>query len=85
MSVYDVPPVIQVEAEGPIRVLRLNRPEHLNATNHQLHKAVADVFACVDADPGARAVVLTGNGRAFSAGGGLRVPRRAHQGRRTAP
>ncbi|MGP0031604.1 MAG: enoyl-CoA hydratase/isomerase family protein [Acidimicrobiales bacterium] len=66
---YDVPPVIQVEAEGPIRVLRLNRPEHLNATNHQLHKAVADVFACVDADPGARAVVLTGNGRAFSAGG----------------
>jgi len=61
--------VIEVEADGPVRVVRLNRPEQLNATNHELHKAMADVFPEIDADDEARAIVLTGNGRAFSAGG----------------
>ena len=65
----DLPPEIEVESDGPIRVVRLNRPEQLNATNHVLHKAVADVFPQIDADPEVRAIVLTGNGRAFSAGG----------------
>jgi enoyl-CoA hydratase len=66
---YDLPDCVQVEADGPIRIVRLNRPEQLNATNHELHKAVADVFPQLDADPEARVAVLTGNGRAFSAGG----------------
>ena len=66
---YDLPDCVQVEADGPIRIVRLNRPEQLNATNHELHKAVADVFPQLDADPDARVAVLTGNGRAFSAGG----------------
>ena len=61
--------VIEVESDGAVRVIRLNRPEQLNATNHELHKAVADVFPEIDADDDARAIVLTGNGRAFSAGG----------------
>ena len=39
---YDLPDCVQVEADGPIRIIRLNRPEQLNATNHELHKAVAD-------------------------------------------
>lgn len=69
MSLYELPSVVTVEAEGPVRVVRLNRPEQLNATNHVLHKAIADLFAQVHADADARAVVLTGNGRAFSAGG----------------
>ena len=69
MSTYDVPDVIQVEVDGPVRVVRLNRPEQLNATNHELHHALADLFPQLDADAGARAAVLTGNGRAFSAGG----------------
>ena len=69
MSGYDLPPVIEVESDGPVRVVRLNRPEHLNATNHELHRGLADLFPQIDADLEARAVVLTGNGRAFSAGG----------------
>jgi enoyl-CoA hydratase/carnithine racemase len=69
MSRYDIPSVVQVETDGDVRVIRLNRPEQLNATNHELHKAIADVFELLDADPDARAAVLTGNGRAFSAGG----------------
>lgn len=69
MTNYDVPDSIQVEAEGTIRIVRLNRPEHLNATNHELHQGLAELFPQIDADTDARAVVLTGNGRAFSAGG----------------
>lgn len=69
MSYADVPDVLEVESEGPIRIVRLNRPEQLNATNHELHRGLAELFPLIDADEEARAVVLTGNGKAFSAGG----------------
>lgn len=69
MTSYELPPEIEVEADGPIRLIRLNRPEQLNATNHELHQGLAELFPQIDADPDACAVVLTGNGRAFSAGG----------------
>ncbi len=69
MTTYDLPDEIQVEADGPIRVVRLNRPDHLNATNHVLHQGLAELFPQLDADLDARVTVLTGNGRAFSAGG----------------
>jgi enoyl-CoA hydratase/carnithine racemase len=69
MSHYDVGPHLQVEADGAVRIVRLNRPEQLNATNHELHQGLAQLFPQIDADTEARAVVLTGNGRAFSAGG----------------
>jgi enoyl-CoA hydratase len=66
---YELTPELDVEVDGPIRVIRLNRPEQLNATNHGLHRGLAELFPQIDADVEARAVVLTGNGRAFSAGG----------------
>ena len=66
---YDLPGALQVEADGPIRVIRLNRPEQLNATNRELHAGLAALFPQLDADPDARVAVITGNGRAFSAGG----------------
>ena len=69
MTTYDVPEEIQVEIDGPIRIVRLNRPDELNATNHVLHQGLAELWPQIDADTEARAVVLTGNGRAFSAGG----------------
>jgi enoyl-CoA hydratase/carnithine racemase len=69
MSTYDLTPELQVEADGPILIIRLNRPEQLNATNHGLHSGLAELFPQIDADDDVRAVVLTGNGRAFSAGG----------------
>ena len=68
-AAYDVPDVIQVEVDGPIRIIRLNRPEQLNATNHALHQGLAELFPQLDADVEARVAVLTGNGRAFCAGG----------------
>jgi enoyl-CoA hydratase/carnithine racemase len=69
MTTYDLPDEIQVEADGPIRIIRLNRPDNLNATNHVLHQGLAELFPQLDADRDARVAVLTGNGRAFSAGG----------------
>lgn len=64
-------PELLVECDGAVRVVTLNRPEVLNAANQALHDALTDVWRHLAADPGARAVVLTGAGRAFSAGGDL--------------
>jgi len=69
MCDYDLPPEITVTSDGPLRIVTLNRPEQLNATNHELHTGLAAVFGQLDADQSARAVVITGAGRAFSAGG----------------
>jgi enoyl-CoA hydratase/carnithine racemase len=69
MSTYDLPDEIQVAADGPIRIVTLNRPDRLNATNHVLHAGLAALFPQLDADDEARVAVLTGAGRAFSAGG----------------
>ncbi len=69
MTTYDVPDEILVGSDGPIRVITLNRPENLNATNHVLHAGLAGLWPQIDADEDARVAVLTGAGRAFSAGG----------------
>jgi enoyl-CoA hydratase/carnithine racemase len=66
---YDLPDVIRVEDDGPLRVVTLTRPEQLNAVNDELHRGLATVFTQVSADADARVAVLTGAGRAFSAGG----------------
>jgi enoyl-CoA hydratase len=69
MTSYSVPDEIQLETDGPVLLVRLNRPEQLNATNHELHRGLAELWPQIDGDRDVRAVVLTGNGRAFSAGG----------------
>ncbi len=69
MSTYDLPDELVVESAGPVRVVTLNRPEQLNATNHVLHAGLAALFPQLDADREARVAVITGAGRAFSAGG----------------
>jgi len=67
--VYDLPDVITVEAEGPVRIVRLARPEQLNAINDELHLGLTRLFPQLSADTDARVAVITGEGRAFSAGG----------------
>jgi enoyl-CoA hydratase/carnithine racemase len=66
---YDLPDVIRVEADGPVRVVRLSRPDQLNAINDELHLGLTRLFPQLDDDDEARAAVITGEGRAFSAGG----------------
>jgi enoyl-CoA hydratase/carnithine racemase len=69
MNGYRVPDEIEIEFDGPLRVIRLNRPTQLNATNHALHQGLAELFPQIDADADARVAIITGAGRAFSAGG----------------
>ncbi|HLN42798.1 MAG TPA: enoyl-CoA hydratase/isomerase family protein [Acidimicrobiales bacterium] len=52
-------------------LVTLDRPEVLNAANVRMHREMAEVWAVIDADPDARVSVVTGAGRAFSAGGDL--------------
>jgi len=67
---YDsLPDAIRVESDGPVRIVRLSRPAQLNAVNQDLHLGLTRVFPLLSADPGARVAVITGEGRAFSAGG----------------
>ena len=66
---YDLPDELQVRVDGPVRIVTLNRPEQLNAGSEVLHAGLAGVWRQLAADGEARAVVLTGAGRAFSAGG----------------
>ncbi|OBJ51090.1 enoyl-CoA hydratase/isomerase family protein [Mycobacterium sp. 1423905.2] len=66
---YDMPAEIDVRAEGGLRIITLNRPDDLNAVNDNLHVGLARLWQRLTDDPSARAAVLTGNGRAFSAGG----------------
>jgi enoyl-CoA hydratase len=67
--VYDMPAEIVVEADGPLRIITLNRPDALNAVNDALHTGLARLWPRLSEDQDARAAVLTGAGRAFSAGG----------------
>ena len=66
---YALPEAVRVEADGPVRIVRLARPEQLNAVNQDLHLALTRVFPLLSADSEARVAVITGEGRAFSAGG----------------
>lgn len=68
---YDLPEVLTVTGAGPIRTVTINRPAELNAVNADLHRALAQVWRQLAADTEARVVILTGAGRAFSAGGDL--------------
>lgn len=64
-------PELLIEARGDVRLVTLNRPEALNATNAALHGALLHVWRYLAKDPDARAIVLTGAGRAFCAGGDM--------------
>src|SRR5215831_2445117 len=52
-------------------LVTINRPELMNATNARLHWELTQVWLTVDADPEARVALVTGAGKAFSAGGDL--------------
>lgn len=59
---------IEEERRGGVLELRLDRPEQLNAFNDAMYNAAADALARAAADDGVACVLLTGKGRAFSAG-----------------
>lgn len=58
-------------ATAGIRILRLNRPEQLNAMNEDLIEDLGHAIEHLAEDGACRVVILTGSGRAFCAGGDL--------------
>jgi len=71
-STYDRYRHVSLDRPHP-RVLRItmNRPERLNAIDQPTHAELAEIWRDIDADPDTSAVIVTGAGRAFSAGGDL--------------
>jgi enoyl-CoA hydratase len=70
---YDLPDELTVTADGAIRIVTMNRPDVLNAINDPLHHALTRVWMQITEDQDARVVILTGAGRAFSAGGDAEI------------
>ncbi|BBZ27310.1 enoyl-CoA hydratase [Mycolicibacterium madagascariense] len=68
-AMYGLPDELVVTADGPIRIVTLNRPNNLNGATRVLHQALARVWSALAEDAEARVVILTGSGFAFSAGG----------------
>ncbi|MEN0135956.1 MAG: enoyl-CoA hydratase-related protein [Rhodococcus sp. (in: high G+C Gram-positive bacteria)] len=71
MTSVDVESVVLLERHEEIAVVRLNRPERLNAFTLEMRDRIIEAFDECDADDSVRAIVLTGTGRAFCAGADL--------------
>ena len=57
-----------VDVQNSVKLIRLNRPDALNALNSELLSELSDVLRKADADPKVRAIVITGSDKAFAAG-----------------
>lgn len=57
-----------VDVQNSVKLIRLNRPDALNALNSELLKELTDALGKADADPKVRAIVITGSDKAFAAG-----------------
>lgn len=64
---------IGIEKDGAVAVLTIRRPEKLNALDLDMLAALSSAADAVEADGGVRAVILTGEGKGFSAGGDIRA------------
>ena len=84
-TLADLPTVLAEDAAPGVRLLTLNRPERLNAMDHQLVSELHQRLDEVAGDPDVRCVVITGAGRGFCAGldlkGSASVPGTEEQGR----
>ncbi|WP_425930428.1 enoyl-CoA hydratase/isomerase family protein [Pseudomonas sp. NyZ201] len=68
---YDLPDGIRITAEGGLRLITLDRPDDLNASTSEMLFAFPRLFSALAEDLEAGVAILTGAGRAFSAGGDM--------------
>jgi enoyl-CoA hydratase len=73
-------PLVLVEAEGPILVVTINRPEKRNAANSEVLCRLYDAWVRLDTDDDIRVAILTGKGNTFCAGMDLAEIGRLRQG-----
>ncbi|KKM01134.1 hypothetical protein LCGC14_1797400 [marine sediment metagenome] len=81
------------DTKSSVATITLNRPERLNALTFEVYAELRDTFRALDTESGVRAIVITGEGRAFCTGGDVNDiigplferdhdgPRRRHRGR----
>ena len=72
LQVLDIDDSIQLEQDGGILYLWLNRPESRNAMNLNMVNAIQQVFAVIRDDLSIRAVIIRGEGGTFCAGGDIK-------------
>ena len=58
-----------VDPATAVATITINRPERLNALSFAVYTELRDAFRALDTEPGVRAVIITGTGRAFCTGG----------------
>jgi enoyl-CoA hydratase len=76
--IYDKYTRLLIEMPEPnILKVTMNRPEKLNAADNLMHRELVTIWNDIDADPEVSAVIFTGAGKAFSAGGDLAMVREA--------
>jgi len=63
---------VVVETHGRVGLIRLNRPQALNALNSRLNAELGRAVAGCDADPGIGCILLTGSEKAFAAGADIK-------------
>lgn len=59
----------ELDPATSVATLTLDRPERLNALTFEVYRELREAFDALDHEPGVRAIVLTGSGRAFCSGG----------------
>jgi 2-(1,2-epoxy-1,2-dihydrophenyl)acetyl-CoA isomerase len=67
-----MPNLVLLDQSGGVATVTLNRPEKLNAFADDMRERLAETLDAIAHDPAVRALVITGAGRAFSAGGDVR-------------
>ena len=75
---------VVIEREGAVAVLKVNRPQALNALNQETLQDLIAAFSELDQDPAVRVIILTGEGKAFVAGADIKemVPYTAAEARK---
>jgi enoyl-CoA hydratase/carnithine racemase len=59
----------ELDAANGVATVTLDRPDRLNALTFEVYRELRQAFDALDVEPGVRAIVLTGSGRAFCSGG----------------
>jgi enoyl-CoA hydratase len=66
------PTTIIVETKGRVGIIRLNRPQALNALNRELVRELTEALAAFEADIGIGCILITGSDKAFAAGADIK-------------
>ncbi|MGE0387892.1 MAG: enoyl-CoA hydratase/isomerase family protein [Gammaproteobacteria bacterium] len=69
---YEQYPHVKVTMQDNIAIVSLNRPEALNSVNPELHRDLEYIWIDLARDEAVKAIVVTGEGKAFSAGGDIK-------------